>query len=528
MSSLRFGAAIDAEGAPQPETWTDPRRDSAPFPERGSSRRSGHNGRGVDPLAPDQRPNGSFLVKACQLGDLSVAFLCLLLAFVLTNLGQMPRGVAEFLAMRVSLKSVALTLAVLQAWRLTFSAFRLYDRAALERGELSAWRLLPATSAAAAVVLCFPLTSESGAMRLEVVPAFWWGTTAGMLVLRRGLHWVARHPRLREAREVLVVGSGARALRVCHRLAADSTRRYHVIGFVDEDSETALPELRSEIVGRLDDLERVLMRQPVDEVLLALPMKSHYGDIERAIVECERAGVEATYFSDAFDCSLAKPKYYHAHAEEASAVTLSTVSDGWRLVVKRGIDILGSTALLLLLAPLLAVIAAAVKVGSPGPVLFEQERFGYRKRRFRMLKFRTMVDGADRLQAQLESRNEAQGPVFKIRADPRITPLGRFLRRTSLDELPQLWNVLRGEMSLVGPRPLPVRDVTRFSEAWLMRRFSVTPGITGLWQVSGRSNLGFDEWVALDLEYIDNWSLALDFRILLKTIPVTLMGVGAS
>jgi len=172
-------------------------------------------------------------------------------------------------------------------------------------------------------------------------------------------------------------------------------------------------------------------------------------------------------------------------------------------------------------------IAVAVELTSSGPALFAQERFGYMKRRFRMYKFRTMVADAERFQGDLEAQNEAAGPVFKIRADPRITALGRFLRRTSLDELPQLWNVLVGEMSLVGPRPLPTRDVDRFSEPWLMRRFSMRPGLTCLWQIGGRSDLSFQRWIALDLEYIDRWSLWLDTLILLKTIPAVFSGTGA-
>ena len=165
---------------------------------------------------------------------------------------------------------------------------------------------------------------------------------------------------------------------------------------------------------------------------------------------------------------------------------------------------------------------------SRGPVLFGHERYGLNKRMFRMYKFRTMVVGADRLQDELEDRNEMDGPVFKIRHDPRVTRLGRFLRRTSLDELPQLLHVITGHMSLVGPRPLPVRDVARFVQASDMRRFSVRPGLTCLWQISGRNNLGFEEWIRLDLLYIDAWSLLLDARILLRTIPAVLRGVGAT
>jgi exopolysaccharide biosynthesis polyprenyl glycosylphosphotransferase len=210
-----------------------------------------------------------------------------------------------------------------------------------------------------------------------------------------------------------------------------------------------------------------------------------------------------------------------------SVVSMHIVCDGWALTVKRALDIAVSGALLVLLLPVMLGVAVAVVVTSPGPILFSQERYGFRKRRFRMLKFRTMAHDAERLQASLEDKNEAVGPVFKIAHDPRVTRFGRLLRRTSLDELPQLWNVLKGDMSLVGPRPLPIRDVRRFEAPWLTRRFSVRPGLTCLWQVSGRSNLSFEEWITLDLKYIDEWSLRLDFLLLLKTVPAVLSGRGA-
>ena len=173
------------------------------------------------------------------------------------------------------------------------------------------------------------------------------------------------------------------------------------------------------------------------------------------------------------------------------------------------------------------LVAASIKLTSTGPIIYSQQRYGRNKRRFKMYKFRTMVANAEALQEALEEMNEVTGPVFKINADPRITRVGTFLRKTSLDELPQLFNVLRGEMSLVGPRPLPLRDVSRFNESWLLRRFSVVPGITCLWQINGRSNTSFDRWVELDLKYIDEWSLMLDLKILVKTSPAVLRGRGA-
>jgi lipopolysaccharide/colanic/teichoic acid biosynthesis glycosyltransferase len=198
-----------------------------------------------------------------------------------------------------------------------------------------------------------------------------------------------------------------------------------------------------------------------------------------------------------------------------------------RFVVKRMIDIVGASIGLILLAPVFLIIALAIKLTNGSPIIFSQERHGRNRRRFRMYKFRTMVNQAEQLQPLLERRNEAAGPIFKIRRDPRVTRLGAFLRRSSLDELPQLLNVLKGEMSLVGPRPLPVRDVSKFEEGWLLRRFCVVQGLTGLWQVNARNTVNFEDWVKQDCEYIDNWSLRLDLRILLKTVPVVLKGTGA-
>jgi lipopolysaccharide/colanic/teichoic acid biosynthesis glycosyltransferase len=179
------------------------------------------------------------------------------------------------------------------------------------------------------------------------------------------------------------------------------------------------------------------------------------------------------------------------------------------------------------LAPVIILAAIAIKLTSPGPVFFVQERIGLSKRRFKMFKFRTMVPNAEQLMPALERSNEAAGPVFKIRNDPRITPIGRLLRRSSIDELPQLLNVLAGDMSLVGPRPLPVRDYEGFNEDWQRRRFSIKPGITCLWQVGGRSELSFEQWMRLDLKYLDEWSLWLDLKILTQTVPAVFRGVGA-
>jgi exopolysaccharide biosynthesis polyprenyl glycosylphosphotransferase len=273
-------------------------------------------------------------------------------------------------------------------------------------------------------------------------------------------------------------------------------------------------------------LETAIAQEPLDEVFIALSMEKHSHLIETIVRLCEEQGIIVRLQTEMFKLRIAR-----WHVDQLNGLPVVTVRsgppDGWQLLAKRVIDVGGSLVLLITLAPILAMVAIAIKLDSHGPILFRQERVGFNKRRFKLFKFRTMVEGADIQQPLLERLNEAAGPVFKIRNDPRITGVGKFLRRFSIDELPQLLNVLKGEMSLVGPRPLPVRDIERIEVQWHKRRLSMQPGVTGLWQVNGRSDVSFDRWVRMDLEYIDKWSLALDLKILLKTIPAVLRGSGA-
>jgi exopolysaccharide biosynthesis polyprenyl glycosylphosphotransferase len=276
----------------------------------------------------------------------------------------------------------------------------------------------------------------------------------------------------------------------------------------------------------ISELESVIAREPVDEVFIALP-RDKYGPLVEDIVRlCEEQGIIVRVQTELFKLRIARWQ-----VDDLDGMPIVTIRsgppDGWQLVAKRLIDLCGSAVLLLATAPIFAIVAMLIKLDSPGPIFFRQERVGLNKRRFRLFKFRTMVDGADKQQQMLERLNEVDGPVFKIKDDPRITRIGKFLRRFSLDELPQFFNVLRGEMSLVGPRPLPVRDIERIDVQWHKRRLSMKPGVTCLWQVNGRSDVRFDYWVQMDLEYIDKWSLGLDLKILAKTIPAVLKGSGA-
>ncbi len=249
--------------------------------------------------------------------------------------------------------------------------------------------------------------------------------------------------------------------------------------------------------------------------------------VQEAVEACETEGVEAWLNVGFIHTSVARPSYEN-FGRNPMLVFRATPEISWGVMLKNVMDRVGAAALLILLSPLLLAASVAARLSSPGPILFRQQRAGLHGRPFVMLKFRTMFAGAEARQKELEDQNQMRGPVFKIENDPRITPVGRILRRTSIDELPQLWNVFRGDMSLVGPRPLPLYEVEKFERAGHRRRLSMKPGLTCLWQVRGRNQVvDFEDWVKMDLEYIDNWSVWLDLVILLRTIPAVLLGAGA-
>jgi exopolysaccharide biosynthesis polyprenyl glycosylphosphotransferase len=302
-------------------------------------------------------------------------------------------------------------------------------------------------------------------------------------------------------------------------LRQDPSLGYHVLHSIDRQTDGNFATCLEAFVDQNKG-------EPVDEVFVALPV-DRYGPEVNAIVRLyEEQGIIVRIQTDLFTRNVARTR-----VDELNGTPVVTIHaglpDGWQTRFKRLLDMCGSFMLLTLLTPLLACVAVLIKLDSAGPVFFRQERVGLNRRRFQLFKFRTMAQDADQQQAALEHLNEAGGPVFKIKDDPRITPLGKFLRQFSIDELPQLVNVLRGDMSLVGPRPLPIRDVERMDTHWHNRRFSTKPGLTCLWQINGRSNVNFDRWVRVDLDYIDRWSLGLDLKILMKTVPVVFKGAGA-
>lgn len=326
--------------------------------------------------------------------------------------------------------------------------------------------------------------------------------------------------------QVLIIGTGNRAQRLARELRDHTEWGIKIVGYLDPDaSRTGMQLDGSAVLGDVNDITDVLKNHVVDEVILATP-RAMIPDVDRIAQSCEEEGVTLRMMADVFDVHVARMRLVDLGS--IPLLTLEPVAqDEWTLTVKRMIDLTAALLMTPVLAPLMAVIAIAVKLDSKGPAFFIQERVGQNKRRFPMFKFRTMVMGSEAMLKEIEHLNEAEGPIFKIANDPRVTRVGKFLRKTSLDEVPQILNIVRGEMSFVGPRPMSVRDVDLFDKGIQRKRFSVKPGLTCLWQVSGRSELPFHKWLELDLEYIKNWSLSLDFKILLKTIPVVLKGTGA-
>lgn len=324
---------------------------------------------------------------------------------------------------------------------------------------------------------------------------------------------------------VLIVGAGEVGRAIMRNIVARPELGYKIVGFVDDSPEVGTRDIgRFKALGSTDNLPNLVQERAIDEVIITLPWLS-YRKILNIMAQCEREHVSYRIVPDLFQMSLSRVDIDDINGIPTIGVKEVSIR-GWNLALKRAIDILVSSLGLVLLSPLMLLIAALIKLTSPGPVLFAQMRAGRGGRPFTFYKFRSMKEGAEEEKESLASLNEAKGPFFKIRHDPRLTPLGKILRRTSLDELPQLYNVLRGEMSLVGPRP-PLPSEVGWYQEWHRKRLEVSPGMTGLWQVSGRSELTFDEMVMLDIFYIENWSLGLDLRILVRTIPVVILSRGA-
>ncbi len=438
----------------------------------------------------------------------------------------------QVLAMRVKIQNFVIFSALLFCWHMIFAMCGMYASHRLSSRQDEMLDLVKATTIGSFVIFLGHYFLHIALITPKFLVAFWATGVLASVISRLGMRLFLAQVRLhgRNLRDMLIVGTNPRGLQFANKIKENPALGYRIVGFVDHERTGALEFANSGFLRVADfaGLPSFLRKNVVDEVVIALPMRSMHSEASEVAALCEEQGILIRFASSLFDLKASR-KRIEEIVEGDSLITHYTGSlEGWPVVVKRLIDVVGSTVLLVLLSPILLLAAVLIKLTSRGPAMFVQKRLGLNKRHFGIYKFRTMVADAEKRMKEIEHLNEVSGPVFKIKNDPRITPVGRFLRKTSIDELPQLLNVLKGDMSLVGPRPLPIRDYEGFSEDWQRRRFSVRPGITCLWQIGGRSSISFEKWMELDLQYIDKWSLWLDLEILVKTIPAVLRGSGAA
>jgi exopolysaccharide biosynthesis polyprenyl glycosylphosphotransferase len=456
----------------------------------------------------------------------------LVAAFLMTTfvLRSSERGVSlsEFMALKITLGNCLLFAIFLAASHNLFVLCGLYVSKRLTKHSTEIYGVCKATSLASALLLLMAKTLRIQMVSVSFVVMVWILCTvamvSGRLVARSLL--VAWRSRGHNRRFVLVVGTNDRAIEFANLIHSRPELGYHIVGFVDDDW-VGLSKFEASGYRRcsaFSGLADFLRANIVDEAAIYLPLRSYYEHAVQLISLCERHGIVIRVDNQVFNLR----SYDQSLLDDNSQVTMVSGAKLGPAIVKRSIDCMVSLVTLILMAPLFLVVALLVKFTTDGPVFFRQTRVGLNKRMFQIYKFRTMIADAEKVQDRLLSMNEMTGPVFKIKRDPRVTPLGRVLRKTSIDELPQLFNVLKGEMSLVGPRAMSLRDYQLFDQDWHRRRFSVKPGITCLWQVHGRNAIPFEKWMELDLQYIDKWSLWLDLKILAQTVPAVWRGTGAA
>ncbi len=454
-----------------------------------------------------------FTAKVNLIADLAILLLSILFA---TWLSGRPTESSSH-------ELVWFGMAACAVWLVTSAALRHYDPWASERDTTDDAALVSILVMAVTTILALVNVAAPEDPALPTVQHFlvvFWPIVLGVRL------FVFRAVSNREGPldEVLIVGTGPMG-----RLTGEDLRRRgrrHVLGYLRFSDESRPDSLGSRFLGTSSEIESILRTIPVNEVYLSGNALKHAAEMQAVIKVCEKFGVPFALPAYSFRLDRARPVDGKAIADGYLHYQ-SVDSKPHQMALKRLFDIVCSALALWMLLPLFAVVTAIIKLTSRGPVFFKQVRVGLHGKPFHMLKFRSMVVNAEELRAKLEKENEQSGPVFKMKNDPRITRIGRFIRKYSIDELPQLINVLRGDMSIVGPRPPIPSEVAKY-EAWQRRRLSVRPGLTCIWQVSGRNQISFEEWMYLDMQYIDHWSFSGDLNLILKTVPVVLTGRGAS
>jgi len=437
----------------------------------------------------------------------------------------------QFLDMRIKVVNFVLFVTLLILWHFIFSIFDLYGSRRLSTVSKETMDIIKATTLGTFVIYILSLFFLIEMITPIFLLSFWSISSVTTILVRLVMRYTLKffRQRGRDLRHLLIVGINSRTIKFAEEIKTKPELGYVLLGFVDIDWVRGDKLKNSSFRQRADlsGFTEFIRNNVVDEVLIALPVKSFYEETASLINVCENQGILIRYLPNIFNSEFAKLQLEDL-GDQPFVSHYTGQMENWQRLIKAFLDRVLSLILLLLLLPFFLVIGIIIKITSRGPIFFVQNRIGLNKRLFRLYKFRTMVEDAEQQQAKLEDLNEVMGAAFKIENDPRVTEIGRILRKTSIDEFPQLINVLKGDMSLVGPRPLPIRDYNNFNKDWQRRRFSVRPGITCLWQVNGRHAIPFDKWMELDLKYIDQWNLLLDLTILFKTISAVLKRTGAS
>lgn len=423
-------------------------------------------------------------------------------------------------------------LVLVMGWVIIFNSIIHYDANRFTTLTSSIWAIIKATTCSAFVLFVIGTSLSISKLPSEVILLFWASTTLAGIASRIVLRGVLTEVRKSgfNCRQVVFVGTDAHAQGLAREIEGHKELGCRVVGFIGEDEKAIGQPVSASanwpVVGSIAHIKEFLETKSVDEAIICLSVKENFSQIYRVFELCRELGVVVRLIPSESDLQVLSRLQIESFGD-FRVVTFFREKLLWQLLAKRIMDLLISAIALLILSPLMIATALMVKFTSPGPVFFVQERIGMNRRKFKLLKFRSMVADAEARKQELAALNEMDGPVFKVKNDPRVTPVGRFIRKTSIDELPQLINVLKGEMSLVGPRPPLPSEVDQYE--WLhRRRLSIKPGITCLWQVNGRNTVTFGRWMEMDKEYVENWSIWLDIKILARTLPVVLLRHGAS
>lgn len=485
-------------------------------------------------MAINQHKLWHIYLIAVDLISMALSFL-IAASFVVSEVDGVP--FIKFLSIRISILNFITFMGFTLIWYIVLNLSGAYYIRRLTKKKNTIYNIIKITSLGSFILLVLSVICHIRLVTPLFMVVFCLMTTTLAILSRLVFRFISRKSWASgtNLHNAVIVGTNPRAVKFARNLEQSPELGYRVMGFVDQKwlGSRRFQESGYALLADFQNFPTFLRTHEVDEVIIDLPLNTFYQEASYIVGLCVQQGIIVRFLSDSlyllFDMKLAR-----AELEEIQDYVILSVytgaMGGWPIHAKRAFDFLASFLLIILLSPLFVMVAFLIKLTSPGgPVFFVQERIGLRKRKIKIIKFRTMVPGAEQSIMALERFNEASGPVFKIKNDPRVTVLGRFLRKTSIDELPQLFNVLAGDMSLVGPRPLPLRDYAGFSQDWHRRRFSVKPGITCLWQIYGRASLSqpFEKWMQMDMDYIDRWSLWLDFKILAQTLPAVIHGKGA-